>query len=170
MLFRSSMITNEEAYMLGELKSKFGMKLFNEDARLFASFMSSYSSVSGKKHYSGSLDAIKQSHAVIIIGSRIATDNPAVRYALTTASRHNGAKIVYAHPIEDSLMKNTATQLMKYEAGSEEGVMALLANEILKDADLEETERAFFDGLDLGYLGAESNIGEEEVSDRKSVV
>ncbi len=160
----SSMITNEEAYMLGELKSKFGMKLFNEDARLFASFMSSYSSVSGKKHYSGSLDAIKQSHAVIIIGSRIATDNPAVRYALTTASRHNGAKIVYAHPIEDSLMKNTATQLMKYEAGSEEGVMALLANEILKDADLEETERAFFDGLDLGYLGAESNIGEEEVS------
>ena len=160
----SSMITNEEAHMLGELKSKFGMKLFNEDARLFASFMNSYSSVSGKKHHSGSLDAIKQSDAAIVIGSRISTDNPAVRYALTTASRHNGAKIVYAHPLEDTLMQNTATQLMKYEVGTEEGVMALLANEILRDTDLDDDERAFFNELDLGYLGAESNIGEEEVS------
>ena len=160
----SSMITNEEAYMLQELKEKFGMKLFNEEARLFASFMNSYSSVSGKKHHSGSLDAIKQSDAAIVIGTRISTDNPAVRYALTTASRHNGAKIVYAHPLEDALMQNTVTQLMKYEAGSEEGVMALLANGILRDADLDDAEKEFFDSLDLGYLGAESNIGEEEIS------
>ena len=160
----SSMITNEEAYMLGELKAKYGMKLFNEDARLFASFMKAYSSVSGKKHYSASLDAVKQADAAIIIGSRIATDNPAVRYTLTTASRHNGAKIVYAHPLEDTLMQNTATQLMKYEVGSEEGVIALLANAILKDADLADAERKFFDDLDLGYLSAESNIGEEEFS------
>ena len=160
----SSMITNEEAYMLGELKDKFGMKLFNEDARLYASFMKAYSTVSGKKHHSGSLDAIKQADAAIVIGSRIATDNPAVRYALTTASRHNGAKIVYAHPIEDALMQNTVTQFLKYEAASEEGVMALLANAILKDADLSDEERAFFNDLDLGYLSAESNIGEEEIA------
>lgn len=160
----SSMITNEEAYMLGELKSKFGLKLFNEDARLYAEFMKAYSSVSGKKHHSGSQDAIRQADAVIVIGGRIATDNPGVRYALTTASRHNGAKIVYAHPIEDALMKNTITQFLKYEAASEEGVMALLANAILKDADLSDEERAFFNDLDLGYLCAESNIGEEEIA------
>lgn len=160
----SSMITNEEAYMLGELQEKFGLKLFNEDARVFQEFMKAYSSVSGKKHYSGSLDAIKQADAAIIIGSRIATDNPAVRYALTTASRHNGAKIVYAHPLEDVLMQNTVTQFMKYEVGTEEGVMALLANAILKDADLDELERVFFDDLDLGYLDAECNVGAEEFS------
>ncbi|MDF1874775.1 NADH-quinone oxidoreductase subunit G [Sulfurimonas sp. SAG-AH-194-I05] len=160
----SSMITNEEAYILGELQEKFGMKLFNEDARLFASFMKAYSTVSGKKHHSGSLDAIKQADAAIIIGSRVATDNPAVRYALTTASRHNGAKIIYAHPMEDALMQNTVTQNMKHEVGTEEGVIALLANAILKDADLETQERAFFDDLDLGYLGAECNIGEEEIA------
>lgn len=160
----SSMITNEEAFMLEELKEKFGMKLFNEDARLFASFMNAYSSVSGKKHHSATLEAVKLCDAAIVIGTRIATDNPAVRYTLTTASKHNGAKIVYAHPLEDSLMQNTVTQVMKYEAGSEEGVMALLANGILSDADLDESERAFFDALDLGYIGAESNIGEEEIS------
>jgi len=52
---------------------------------------------------------------------------------------------------------------MKYEVGTEEGVMAILANAILKETDLNEDERAFFDDLDLGYLDAESNIGDEEI-------
>ncbi|MDA3908006.1 MAG: NADH-quinone oxidoreductase subunit G [Sulfurimonas sp.] len=161
----SSMITNEEAHILQLLKEKLDIKLFNEDARKFQEFMRAYSSVSGKLHHSGSLDAIKQSDAAIIIGSRIATDNPAVRYALTTAAKHNGAKIVYAHPMEDTLMQNTVTQLMKYEVGTEEGVLALLANAILAeaDADLSDEEKEVFDDLDLGYLYAESNIGDEEI-------
>ncbi|MEA2100179.1 MAG: NADH-quinone oxidoreductase subunit G [Campylobacterota bacterium] len=160
----SSMITNEEAHILQLIKDKLDIKLFNEDARLFQEFMKAYSSVSGKLHHSGSLDAIKQADAAIVIGSRISTDNPAVRYALTTASKHNGAKIVYAHPLEDALMQNSITQLMKYEVGTEEGVMALLANAILKDADLSDDEKNFFNELDLGYIGAESNIGEEELT------
>lgn len=160
----SSMITNEEAHILQLLKEKLGIKLFNEDARVFGEFMKSYSSISGKLHHSGSLDAIKQSDAVIIIGSRIATDNPGVRYTLTTASKHNGAKIVYAHPMEDTLMQSVTTQMMKYEVGTEEGVMALLAHVILGEADLSDSERAFFDELDFGYLYAETNIGEEEFS------
>lgn len=159
----SSMITNEEAQILELLKDKLGIKLFNEDARKFAEFMNSYSTISGKLHYSGSLDAIKQADACIMIGSRVATDNPGVRYALTTAAKHNGAKIVYAHPMEDVLMQNTATQLMKYEVGTEEGVMALLASFILADADLSEEDKSFFNDLDMGYLDAETNIGEEEL-------
>ena len=158
----SSIITNEEAHILQLLKDKLGIKLFNEDARKFQEFMRAYSTVSGKLHHSGSLDAIKQSDGAIVIGSRISTDNPAIRYALTTASKHNGAKIVYAHPMEDLLIQNVVTQFMKYEVGTEEGVIALLANAILSDADLSDEERAFFDELDLGYLGAESNVGEEE--------
>ena len=161
----SSIITNEEAHILELLKDKLGIKLFNEDARKYSEFMKSYSSISGKLHHSGSLEAIKQSDAAIVIGSRIATDNPGVRYALTTASKHNGAKIVYAHPMEDALMQNVTTQLMKYEVGTEEGVMALLAWAILRDADLSDEERAFFDDLDMGYLDAETNIGEEELTD-----
>ncbi len=159
----SSIITNEEAHILQLLKEKLGVKLFNEDARLYGEFMSAYSSVSGKLHHSGSLDAIKQADAIVIIGSRVATDNPGVRYAMTTAARHNGAKIVYAHPIEDALMQNTITQFMKYEAGAEEGVMALLANELLASADMSESEKAYFSDLDLGYLEAESNVGADEL-------
>jgi NADH-quinone oxidoreductase subunit G len=160
----SSMITNEEAYILNTMKQRLGFKLFNEDARLYASFMQSYSSISGKLHHSASLDALKQADGVVVLGTRVATDNPGVRYALTTASRQNGAKIVYAHPMEDALMQNTVTQFMKYEAGSEEGVIALLANELLKNKELSENERAYFDNLDLGYLEAESNLGDEELT------
>ncbi|MBU0720866.1 (2Fe-2S)-binding protein [bacterium] len=160
----SSMITNEEAHILELLKDKLDIKLFNEDARKFKEFMSAYSSVSAKKHHSGSLDAVKQCDAAVVIGSRIATDNPALRYALTTASKHNGAKILYAHPVEDALMQNTVTQFIKYEVGTEEGVIALFANAILKDLDLSEDERAFFDELDLGYLEAETNVGDDELA------
>jgi NADH-quinone oxidoreductase subunit G len=160
----SSIITNEEALILQKMKENLGLKLFNEDARLYGDFMKAYSTVSGKLHASASLEAIKEADAVIVIGTRIATDNPGVRYALTTAARHNGARIVYAHPMEDSLMKNTATQFMKYEAGSEEGVMALLANELLKNSDVDDATKAFLNDLDLGYLEAESNVGDDELS------
>ncbi|QOP46374.1 NADH-quinone oxidoreductase subunit G [Sulfurimonas paralvinellae] len=160
----SSVITNEEAYILNSIKEKFSIKLFNEDARLYSAFMKAYASVSGKLQASADLEAVKQADAVVLIGSRIATDNPGVRYALTTAARHNGAKIVYAHPMEDALMKNTATQFMKYEVGTEEGVMALLANELLKDADVDDATRAFLNDLDLGYLEAESNVGDDELA------
>ena len=158
----SSMITNEESLILQRLKKKLGIKLFNEDARSYQTFMNAYSSISGKRHASGTLDAIRQSDAVIVIGSRISSDNPAVRYALTTAARHNGAKIVYMHPLEDVLMQNTITQFVKHEVGTEEGVMAMLASSLLSEADLGKNERAFFDALDEGYLSAESNVGDEE--------
>ncbi|MDY0122313.1 MAG: NADH-quinone oxidoreductase subunit G [Sulfurimonas sp.] len=160
----SSLITNEEAHILSLIKEKYGVKLFNEDARKYQAFMKAYSSVSGKLHHSATLDAIKQSDALIVVGSRVSTDNPGLRYALTSAAKHNGAKIVYAHPMEDALMQNTITQFMKYEVGTEEGVIALLAATLLKDADLSDAEKAFFDDLDFGYLDAETNIGEEELS------
>ncbi|WP_297442880.1 NADH-quinone oxidoreductase subunit G [Sulfurimonas sp.] len=159
----TSIITNEEVLILQKLKEKLGIKLYNEDARLYADFMKAYSSVSGKLHHSASMDAIKQADAVVIIGTRIATDNPMVRYAIRTASQHNGAKVIYAHPLEDALMKNTATQFIKYEVGTEEGVIALLANELLKNADIDEDAKAFLEELDLGYLEAESNVGDDEI-------
>jgi len=81
---------------------------------------------------------------------------------MTTAARHNGAKIIYMHPLEDALLQNAVTQFVKYEAGSEEGVMAMLAKTLLADADLSEEFRSFFNELDAGYLCAESNVGDEE--------
>ncbi len=157
-----SMITNEEALILQKLQEKLGIKLYNEEARLYQSFMSAYASISGKMVFGGTLDAIRQSEGIVLLGGRVATDNPAVRYAMTTAARHNGAKIVYMHPLEDALMQNVVTQFVKYEVGTEEGVMAMLAKTLLEGADLSDEAKAYFDDLDEGYLCAESNVGDEE--------
>lgn len=160
----SSMITNEETMILNALKSKLGIKLFNEDARQMQNFMNAYSTISGKLHYSATLESLKKSDGIIIIGSRIATDNPVVRYAVTTAARHNGAKVIYMHPLEDALLQNTVTQFIKYEVGTEEGVLTLLAQTLVADAQLSESEKAFMDELDTGYLSAETNVGEDELA------
>ena len=158
----SSIITNEEAVILQRLKEKLGIKLINEDARLFGEFMESFATTSGKRLYSADLEDVKESDAIIVLGTQIATDNPGVRYAMTVAAKQNGAKISYFHPIEDALLQNVVTQFVKMEAGTEEGVVALLAKELLKNAELPEEVTNFFDNLDEGYLEAESNVGEEE--------
>jgi hypothetical protein len=82
--------------------------------------------------------------------------------ALQIAYEKNAAKILYAHPLEDVAMQDVTARFMKYEPGAEEGVMALFANYLLKDARLAPETQAFLDDLDLGYLESESNIGEEE--------
>lgn len=167
----NSVITNEEAMILQGIKEKTGIKLFNQEALNFKKFMKAYASTSGNALYTATLDDIRKSDGIIVIGSRVATDNPAVRYAITTASRHNGARISYMHPIEDKLMKNTATQFVKYEVGTEEGVMALVAKALLESKDLDSQTKAFFDALDQGYLEAESNVGDDEMASlKKSLV
>jgi len=158
----TSMITNEEAMILQRLKETFGFKLFNEEARNYQNFMKAYGSISGKTGFGGTLDAIRSSDGIIVVGGRVSTDNPAVRYAMTTAARHNGAKVVYMHPLEDALLQNVVTQFVKYEVGTEEGVVAMLAKTLLADADLCDADRGFFESLDEGYLCAESNVGDEE--------
>jgi NADH-quinone oxidoreductase subunit G len=158
----NSIITNEEAIILQALKEKLGLKLYNEEARGYQTFMGAYSSISGKSSFGGSLDAVRQSDGIIVFGGRVASDNPAVRYAMTTAARHRGAKIVYMHPIEDELLQNVVTQFVKYEVGTEEGVAAMLAKTLLANCDVNDEIGHFFDGLDEGYLCAESNVGDEE--------
>ncbi len=160
----SSMISNEETMILNALKDKLGLKLFNEDARQMQRFMDAYASVSGKRHYSATLETLKASDGIIVIGSRVATDNPGVRYAMTTAARHNGAKVVYMHPLEDALLQNTVTQFVKYEVGTEEGVLALLAQTLIVNQELTKREQAFLDELDEGYLSAETNVGDDELA------
>ena len=160
----SSLISNEEVMILNALKAKLGLKLFNKDARQMQLFMDAYASVSGTKHYSADLETLKASDGIIVVGSRIATDNPGVRYAMTTAARHNGAKIVYMHPLEDALLQNTVTQFVKYEVGTEEGVLALLAQTLITGEELTKREQNFIDGLDEGYLSAETNVGDDELA------
>ena len=159
----TSRITNEEAMILQRLKERHGYRLINEDARRYRDFLEGYATMSGRTLFNGSLDALADADGIIVLGTRILTDNPAVRYHITMASKRHNARVVYMHPMEDEAMKNVVTQFVKYEVGTEEGVLALLAKTLLDGKiDVKKIE-SFLKELDEGYLSAESNVGEEEL-------
>jgi len=167
----SSQTSNEEALILQKLKEKIGFKLISHEARAYQKFMQSYSTITGKSLYGGTLKALSESRAVIVMGSRINDDSPVVKYHINMASKWHRARVAYMHPLEDKEIQNIVTQFIKYEAGSEEGVAALLADTLLKEIELPKAIRAFMDDLDIGNLSAESNIGEEELEAlRKSLI
>ena len=159
----SSRITNEEALILRRLADRYGFRLVNDEARRYKSFLENYAAITGKSLFNGSLESLADADGVIVIGSRIATDNPAVRYHITMASKRHNARVVYMHPMEDTLLQNVVTQFVKYEVGTEEGVMAMLAKTLLAGkVDVKKIE-AVLEDLDEGYLSAESSVGEEEM-------
>ncbi len=159
----NSMITNEEALILQKLKELHGYKLVNNEAYRYQKFLKAFSSTSGNLTYKGTSDGIINSEYVVIFGTRIATDSPGLKFRVNQASKKQKAQVIYMHPMEDSSIQNIVTQLMRYEAGSEDAVIALVAKEILKNTDAPKEVAKYFDELDDGYLSAESNIGEEEI-------
>jgi NADH-quinone oxidoreductase subunit G len=150
----NSNITNEEAKILSEVSKKTGAKLVNREALNFQNFLKAFAVNAGESLYNGTLEDVADSNQVVVIGTKISTDNPAVRYALTQAFKRNRAFISYLHPVYDSLLQNTIRQFINYEVGTEEGVVALLVDTILENSELD---------LDIGYLSGETNVGEEEL-------
>jgi NADH-quinone oxidoreductase subunit G len=157
----SSMITNEEAYILQEMKNQLGVKLINEDARAYKEFLEAYSSVSGESLYSADLSDIAKSDYAISLGCAISSDNPMVRFGLSQAVKNNKAWVAVVHPIEDYSIQNIITQYMKHEVGSEEAILSLLCEYFVSD-EAKEQNKSFFDSIDAGYICGESSVGEEE--------
>jgi len=160
----TSLITNEEALILQKLKEKFGYKLINDEARNYQNFLKAFSSIAGESLYNGCADRVKSSDFIISLGTKIADDMSSMKFRINDAVKKNRATYYYCHPMEDKALEGIVTNHIKYEVGSEEGVLALLANEIIKDnPKLAKGAKEFLDSLDDGYLCAESNVGEEEI-------
>jgi len=167
----SNETTNEEALIFQKLKEEKGYKLVSHEAKAYQEFMKAYGSITGKSLASGTLEALTKSRAVIVMGTRIHDDAPIVKYHLNMASKWQRARVIYMHPMEDGEISNIVTQFIKYEAGSEEGVSALLVDTLLQDIELPESVQDVLDDLDIGNLSAESNVGEEELEAlRKSLI
>lgn len=103
------------------------------------------------------------SDMIITIGTRIATDDKKVDQYIKNMVTQNDCEFIYMHPIDDVSLHNTYTQYIKYEAGSEEGVLALLTSFLLSDTKTQYDE--YLEDLDIGYLSGETSIGEEEFED-----
>ncbi len=156
----NSYITNEEAFILQKLKDKLGLNLVNDDAYKYQNFLKTYNNIVGKNLYSATNNTVASSDAIIMIGTRISRDNPGVKYHVNIATKKQRANFIYMHPIDDIALGNKYTQFVKYEVGSEEAVLAMLASYLIEDIPSEYKD--YFDDLDIGYLSGESSVGEEE--------
>ena len=96
---------------------------------------------------------------VVVIGSMLSLDDKKLFEEV------KDSKIALISILEDLPLMERVQFFCRYEAGSEEGVVAILAKEFLKDTNLPDEIRAYFDELDEGYISAETNIGEEEVEE-----
>jgi NADH-quinone oxidoreductase subunit G len=158
----SSNITNEEALILQKLKDKYGFRLVNEEARLYKRFLDTYSNASGKSLYNGNLQSVRNSDFTIIFGCSIGTDSPILKHQVAISSKTNKSEVIYINPVEDVAIENIVTNFIKYEVGTENGVMAILANLFSNKSNLPQCVDEFFKEFDDGYVSSETNISEND--------
>jgi len=108
----TSTITNEEAYLLQKMKEKFGVKLVNNEAKAFQTFLHNYSEISGKKLYGSDLEAVHTTNFIVSVGSALKTDNPNARYALNNSLTVSKGAGLYFHPVKDPIIEGIAKSIM----------------------------------------------------------
>ncbi|MBL0687378.1 MAG: hypothetical protein JJV95_03475 [Sulfurospirillum sp.] len=101
---------------------------------------------------------------VMVIGTTLSYDNP------TLLNEIKKSNIALLSVMEDIGLMDSIKLFTKYEVGSEEGVVAILAKEFLKDIDLPKEIQNYFNNLDEGYISAETNIGNEEIEELHSML
>ncbi|GIU01046.1 hypothetical protein TSL6_15520 [Sulfurovum sp. TSL6] len=166
----SADITNEEAYIFQLFKEKHGKNLICPEAKVYQDFLKAYSSGSGYHVFKGDLETLAASEVVISFGVWFQDESTEAMPLVQKVLEEKNPKFVYMHPIEDATLQTSISQFIKYEVGSEEGVAALLADALLKDKELPEEIEDILEDLDIGYLSAESNVGEEELESMHSLI
>ena len=124
----TSQITNEEALILQKLKETRGYKLINEEARRFAEFMKSYSTISGTSTYKTPLKEVNKANFVISVGSAVKTDNPNARFAMNNSMVMNKGAALYFHPVADPVVDDMGKNILSVNHApmQEEAVMYLI--------------------------------------------
>ena len=96
---------------------------------------------------------------VVVIGTMLSLDDKKLFEEL------KDSRVALISILEDLPLMEKVEFFSRYEAGSEEGVVAILAKKLLKDKELPLEYKRYFDELDEGYISAETNIGEEEIEE-----
>jgi len=106
------------------------------------------------------LETVLNSDFIIVLGSLLDETDQELTSSVKSAMELNNAHVVYMHPIDDKKIKNMSSLYVKYEIGSEEGICALLLEYFT--INCKDAAKEFIKDLDVGYLSAESSVGEEE--------
>jgi NADH-quinone oxidoreductase subunit G len=124
-----SMVSNEEALMLQRLKEKFGMKLYNPEARAFQKFLDAYAHASGHSLYPNDFrEIMRECDFVISVGSKLRNDNPNARYVFNNIQKINKGAGFYFHPVGDRLVPTfgRSVECFEHRPGDEEAALYLI--------------------------------------------
>ncbi|WP_198305894.1 hypothetical protein [Arcobacter vandammei] len=102
------------------------------------------------------VEELKNSDFIISIGTFF--ENEELKNIVLNKAKN--INFIYMFPIANNSLRNSHNQFIKYEAGSEEAVLALLLNNF--SDHLDNKTKAYLNELDFGYLSAECSVGEEE--------
>lgn len=105
-------------------------------------------------------ELISKSDFILSLGTMLSNNKEEVRNSIIESIAKTNAQFVYMHPIDNIDLKLYYTQFIKYEAGSEEGILALILDSFVKESTSDIQK--YISNLDLGYISAESSAGEEE--------
>jgi NADH-quinone oxidoreductase subunit G len=125
----NSVISNEEALMLQNLKEKMGVKLYNPEVGAFQKFLKYYEAASGHSLYTTDTDAImKASDFVISIGTALRNDSPGLKYAFNNVQKMNKGAGLYFHPVGDTLIPTFGKNVTCFtpKVGLEEAALYLV--------------------------------------------
>ena len=134
----NSYITNEEAFILQNLKEKLNIKLINNDALSYKKFLQQYSTITGESFYNGTLQDIHNSNFLISVGSFLKSDTPNVKYAFSNAIIMNKGAGVYFHPMGDKVIQGIGkvgknNLCVETIVGSEEAILYFILDKFGKD-------------------------------------
>ncbi len=101
---------------------------------------------------------------VLVVGSMLSLDD------VELFERVRDSRVALISVLEDLPLMGSVEFFCRYEAGSEEGVVALLSRELLEGIELPLEVKRYFDEMDEGYISAETNIGEEELCELHDMV
>ncbi|BEG57102.1 NADH-ubiquinone oxidoreductase, NQO3 subunit [Helicobacter sp. NHP21005] len=110
-------MTNEEAYLLEQMRRICGFSLHNDKLYAYQEFLKTFSPTPHD------LKDLKSSSCVLSLGSRLKNENPLLKYALANALKVNkGTSLIYAHPLEDMAIEKMSRSVVPvyHAVGAEE--------------------------------------------------
>jgi NADH-quinone oxidoreductase subunit F len=116
--------------------------------------------------YGVEVKRVDKNGVILCIGTHFIKDNGSLMQDIIKEKK----ELIYMSAQEDLSLKKTAKIYIKYETGSEAGVLALIAKSLLKDIEIPQDVKNYLEELDEGYLSAESNVGEEEIEEVKNLL
>ncbi|MDO7253709.1 2Fe-2S iron-sulfur cluster-binding protein [Helicobacter cappadocius] len=153
-------ISNEEAFIINELKNKLDIPLYCEEARVYSEFISIVKSTSSKPIHI-TKEILKETDLCISLASFIFDEMPVLKSQIINSITTQKTKHICLHPIPDERLKKHS--YIQYEVQTEIGVVALMLSSFTKNTIKDPKINDFIEKLDIGYLSSESNISEEEL-------